>query len=161
MSIRVLGIDPGYALVGYALLLGGPRPTIEERGVIQTTKGAPMALRLAEVSADLRQLAIHLRPHHVALEVFLGFRKNPTASNLVAQARGAILAQIGEFNLPLYEYHPSKAKTALTGKANAKKAEVIAAVRELYGDLRIKHDDEADAIAIAYTHVLMLQSGAA
>jgi crossover junction endodeoxyribonuclease RuvC len=153
-GMRVLGIDPGLATVGFGLVVFGARGSIEtcEWGVITTAKDKPEGLRLQEVFEDTEQMLKVLKPDCVSLERLFYFR-NATTIIPVSQARGVITLAITRQQVPLSEYTPMQVKQAMTGYGKAKKPEVMEMVARLLNLEKLpRPDDAADALALALTH---------
>lgn len=159
--MRIFGIDPGTATTGYGLieLARGGRYQALAYGVIKTEAKAPMGERLQTIHADLTELLASLRPDVVAIEQ-LFFFQNITSGMQVAQARGVALLAIAQQALPAAEYTPMQVKQSLTGYGKASKSDVQLQVTEQLGLLAVpKPDDAADALAIALTHALFVETG--
>src|ERR1700704_4675551 len=145
----ILGIDPGLAGTGFALL-SGPGTVLSSTTVI--TKPGPDGPRLLAIPRQLRELLNESSPAEASLEeLFMG--RNATSAIGVAQARGAILAVLEECGVPVFEYKPSQVKMVLTGYGNADKAQIK---RMLGAQVKVPEgrvDAHAmDAIAIAVCH---------
>ena len=151
--MRVLGIDPGTAIVGYGVIEhDGYDFRCIDHGVIRTPAKTPLADRLLEIHEQLTRLVRALGPDHVAVEE-LFFTNNAKTALSVGHARGVILLTIRERGLPLYEYTPNQVKQALVGYGSADKAQVQEFLRLLLGLGDIpKPDDAADALAVAICH---------
>lgn len=157
---RILGLDPGLARVGYALVdaRGGSLRKIA-CDVISTPANVPTEKRLQHIFHTLQEIISTYRPDVAAVEQFF-FIKNPITALQVGQARGVILLALALAELPFAEYAPQGVKQELTDNRLATKAEVGTAVRILL-HLRkpLRPDDAADAAAIAICHHLRTQSG--
>ncbi len=158
-ELRVLGIDPGTATTGFALVAGPPGKTdaarLIDHGVIRTKPPTAMHHRLAAIYSALRQLIDELRPDAMVVEE-LFFSSNVSNALTVGQARGVILLCAAEANLEFAEYKPNMIKQALTGYGAADKRQVQDMVRLVLGlDSVPRPDDAADAIAIALCHLQM------
>jgi crossover junction endodeoxyribonuclease RuvC len=145
----VLGIDPGLAGTGFALLSGPD--LVLSCSTIVTQPGRDGA-RLLAITTHLRSLLVENPPSEASLEeLFMG--RNATSAIGVAQARGAILAVLEECGVPVFEYKPSQVKIVLTGYGNADKAQIA---RMLSAQVKVPEgriDAHAlDAIAIAVCH---------
>ncbi len=152
-SLTVLGIDPGYAIVGFGLLRReGPRLVHLRHGAITTPAGLPAARRLLILYEDLCDLLDAQKPDAVAVEK-LFFNTNTTTALAVAQARGVILLAAAQRGLPLFEYTPLQIKQAVVGYGRAEKQQVMQMTRALLSlsDLP-RPDDAADALAAAICH---------
>lgn len=150
MSI-ILGIDPGTTTVGFAVLrTAHPIPEILDFGVISTPPKIPLADKLVEIVRDLSELCDAYRPDACGMETLL-FTKNRTTGIAVAQARGAIMAELAKRGILLAEFGPMQVKKSICGNGHAPKSQVQNALKLLFRMEEIpKPDDAADAIAIAY-----------
>lgn len=151
--MKILGIDPGMAIVGYSLLeKEGEILTLLNSGSIQTPKEKKESARLLEIYNDMTALVQKFKPDVAAVEK-LFFFKNQTTVMPVAHARGVILTVLEQFNVPIYEYTPMEVKQVLTGYGRADKKEVEQMVKISLGvDTLPKLDDTVDSIAIAICH---------
>lgn len=156
MKQRILGLDPGLAILGFGVVLcprsrsrqGDSLPEPLDFGVIQTPANTDIGLRLSTIYEDLHTLLDRWQPDLVAIEKFFFYRMGNTIP--VAQARGVILLVLAQHHVPLIEFTPAQIKQALTGYGNAEKREVQAAVaRELSLSEIPRPDDAADALAVA------------
>ncbi len=149
----VLGIDPGYAIVGFALLeSAGGNSRLLRCGVIQTEAGLPMPRRLLRISEDIEELVHRFQPDVMAVEeLFWG--ANVTTGIGVAQARGVILLTAEKLGLSTFEYTPAQVKMAVSGYGKADKRQVMEMTRRLLKLAAVpKPDDAADAVAVALCH---------
>lgn len=153
MTVLVLGIDPGFAIVGFGLLESqGGQQTLVTCGAITTPAGQPLPARLLQIAHDLDQLMAQLHPDCMAIEE-LFFNQNVTTGIGVAQARGVILLMAEKFGLPIYEYSPSEVKLAVAGYGKAEKKQVMDMTKRLLKLKAVpKPDDAADAVAVALCH---------
>ena len=151
--MRVLGIDPGMAIVGYSLIdYDGKNCSLVSSGSIQTKKGDRESLRLLEILNDMQTIVKQLEPDVAAIEK-LFFVHNQTTVMPVAHARGVILTVLEQFGIPIFEYTPMEVKKVLTGFGRAEKREVEQMVKiSLNTETLPKLDDTVDAIAIAICH---------
>lgn len=158
MQKRILGLDPGLAILGFGAIdcvnnsqkLGADYVTVVDFGVIRTSSDTEMGKRLCILFDDLHTLVTELKPDLVAIEKLFFYRMSNTI--LVAQARGVLLLALAQHNLPCVEFTPAQIKQALTGYGNADKSEVQEAVaRELDLTQTPQPDDAADALAVALT----------
>ena len=149
----VLGLDPGYAIVGYgAIETQRGKHRLLCYGAITTPAGMEMSRRLLEISRDMRTLLDQVRPDAVAVEE-LFFSNNITTGIAVAHGRGIILFTAQRSGIPLYEYTPMQVKMAVTGYGKAEKHQVMDMTRRLLKLKSVpKPDDAADALAIALCH---------
>ena len=152
-AVRVLGIDPGYALMGWGVVdCEGSRMQLVNYGCIETKAGNPMQHRLRTLQLGIRDLLSIYKPDEVAFEE-LFFARNVTTALMVGAARGAAIISAAEYTENLYEYTPMQIKQAVTGYGKADKKQVQQMVKLLLHMEEIpKPDDAADAIACAITH---------
>ncbi len=148
--MKILGIDPGMAIVGYCILdFDGKNIILEHSGSIQTDKNKGESARLLEIFNDIKTIIETYKPDVCAIEKLFFFR-NYTTVMPVAHARGVILLALEQFNIPVYEYTPIEVKQILTGYGRATKKEVEQMVKiSLNVDKLPKLDDTVDSIAIA------------
>ncbi len=150
-----LGIDPGTATIGYALVRDLPDGNNEavEYGVITTPKGDSAPQRLMQLYVELNAILARYKPDSAAVEK-LFFANNVTTAIGVGQARGVVLLALAQAGLEVGEYTPNEVKQAVTGYGGADKKQVQEMVRVLLSLDKIpKPDDAADALAIAITHL--------
>ena len=149
--MRILGIDPGIARVGYGVIdTSNGQQQMLDCGIIRTNPGIDDGERMVEIARDLRQLIRRWKPQLAAVEKFFFYRSSTTIS--VVQARGVIIMTLARFRVPVMEFPPMQIKLALAGSGHAEKDEVLDAVmRELNLDQPPRPDDAADALAIALT----------
>ena len=151
--MKILGIDPGMAIVGYGLIeYNGSKPVLLASGSIQTNKNLSDAKRLLEIFNDLSTVIEKYTPDCASVENLFFFKNQKTVIP-VAEARGVILTVLEKFNVPIYSYTPMEVKQVLTGYGRAEKKEVEQMVKiSLETDILPKLDDTVDAIAIAICH---------
>lgn len=159
--MRLLGIDPGTATVGFGVIDvdGDFRSTMVAFGVIKTPPKLPMAERLRIIYDDARELLSVYQPGIVVIEKLFAFR-NVTTVITVAQARGVLTLAAHQAGCRIAEYTPMQVKQTITGYGRAQKLEIQEMVRDLLDLPTIpRPDDAADALAFALTHVQFLQGG--
>ena len=151
--MRILGIDPGYAIVGFGVLdYDGHRFEPIEYGAVLTEAGKPFPERLKAINEDIEFIFDKFRPDCMAVER-LYFTSNQKTAIDVAQARGVTVLSAAKRNIPVYEYTPLQVKMAVVGYGKAEKKQVMEMTRNLLGLAQIpKPDDAADALAIAICH---------
>ena len=151
--MRILGIDPGIAIVGFGLI-ESERGSVRmlQYGAVTTAAGLPLATRLLQIENDMTALIAQLQPDEIAIEE-LFFSKNITTGIAVAHGRGVILCTAEKLGVPICEYTPMQVKQAVVGYGLAEKKQVMDMTRRL---LKLKAiprpDDAADALAIAICH---------
>jgi crossover junction endodeoxyribonuclease RuvC len=152
----VIGIDPGYAILGYAVVAShGNELRLLGCGVITTPAGLGLPERLQQIYQQLRVLVDEYRPQEAAMEE-LFFGRNVTTAIAVGHARGVAMLALVNAGIPITEYKPSQVKLAVTGYGAAKKGQVGEMVRLLLHLQSIpRPDDAADAAAIAICHLHM------
>ena len=149
----ILGIDPGYAIIGWGVIrFERGRYIPVDFGAITTNAGVPFNRRLEQIYEQLNELLDTHHPDAVAVEK-LYFQNNQKTAIDVAQARGVTMLALQQHGVPVYEYTPLQVKSAVTGFGQAQKPQVMEMTKRL---LRLKAvpkpDDTADALAIAICH---------
>lgn len=149
----ILGIDPGYAIVGYGVVRaenGCFRPL--EYGAVVTDAALDFNLRLEKIYDSLSSVANRWKPEAVSIEK-LYFQNNQKTAIGVAEARGVILLASQKSGAAIFEYTPLQVKLAVTGYGQAKKPQVMEMTRRLLCLKNLpKPDDTADALAMAVCH---------
>ena len=160
--MRILGIDPGYAIVGAGVIeYSGQRFKTLDYGAITTPAGEQFPIRLQMIYEQMRELLTMYKPQAMAVEK-LYFNTNTTTAIDVAQARGVILLTAQQAGVPCYEYTPLQVKQAVVGYGRAEKRQVIEMTKKILSLSRTPHpDDVADALAIAICHAHSAPSGLA
>ena len=164
--MRILGIDPGVATVGFGVVdSNGARQSLVTCGVVTTSAGLALSERLELIYNDVGELIGTFKPDAMAIEE-LFFNTNLKTGIAVAQARGVLLLAGRAAMVPIFEYTPLQVKQAVVGYGRAQKKQVIDMVRRLLAlEVPPKPDDAADAVAIALCHtrsatsLLMRQTG--
>ncbi len=149
--MRILGIDPGLATTGWAIVDFDKEcnPIVVDYGAIITPKGVPVPQRLLEIYSDLEELIEKYKPELAGVETLI-FYKNVKTAMSVGEARGVILLVLEKSGIPVKEHTPLQVKSAVTGYGRADKRQVQKNVQMLCNlDELPKPDDAADAIAIA------------
>ena len=151
--MKILGIDPGVATVGFGLLeTSGTQQRILSCGVITTPAHTPLSSRLDRIYSDLEELIRSCDPEAISIEE-LFFSKNITTGIPVAHARGVILLCAFRCGVPVYEYTPMQVKQAVVGYGRAEKMQVMLMTQRLLNLPKLpRPDDAADALAIAICH---------
>jgi crossover junction endodeoxyribonuclease RuvC len=151
--MRILGIDPGYGIIGFALVEADRNQyRLLRCGAITTPAGMDFSARLEIIYEDMRQLLEVTKPDVVSIEE-LFFGQNVTTGIGVAQSRGVILLAIRQAGLQVHAYKPAQIKQAVVGYGNATKHQVQDMTKRLLHLQQMpKPDDAADAIAIALCH---------
>ena len=157
--MRILGIDPGYATIGFGLLeTQRGQVHMLTCGTVTTQAGLPLSKRLLQISEDMETLFVTLQPDAVAVEE-LFFHTNLTTGIAVAHGRGVILCAAEKCGIPLYEYTPLQVKIAVTGYGRAGKRQVMDMTRRILKLSAVpRPDDAADALGIALCHARSITS---
>ncbi len=152
--MRVLGIDPGLATLGWGVVDKGTlHPIYVACGVISTPADMRFQDRLCEISRAVQQLLAEYQPDEVVFEE-LFFNRNVTTAFTVGAARGVAIAACATYTPLIYEYTPMQIKQGITGYGKADKAQVQQMVKLILRlDQAPKPDDAADAVAAAVTHL--------
>ena len=151
--MKILGIDPGTATVGWAVIeeIRG-KLTPLDYGHISTSKDKELAERLFEISNDITAIIQKHHPDEASVEELFFFKNVKTVMS-VSQARGAILLTLQTQRVKIFEYTPLQVKQSLTGYGRAEKHQVQAMVKNILKLQEIpKPDDTADALALALCH---------
>lgn len=154
-----MGIDPGYAIVGYGVLdFYKGKFSVVEFGAITTAAGTPFNSRLKIIYDDMSEIIKTFKPDEMGIEK-LFFNTNEKTAIDVAQARGVTLLPAIQAGIPIFEYTPLQVKSSIVGYGRAEKKQVQEMTRTMLGLKEIiKPDDTADAVAIAITHGLSVNS---
>ena len=149
----VLGIDPGYAIVGWGLIdFTHGRLTPLAFGAITTQAGEPFPDRLLKISERISNILDKYKPQAVSVEK-LYFASNTTTAIDVAQARGVLITEAARRHIDVFEYTPMQVKQSVVGYGLAEKKQVMEMTRQLLKLKEVpKPDDTADALAVAICH---------
>ncbi len=148
-----MGIDPGYATVGYGVVVkNGVRYRSLEHGSVVTKADLDYNRRIEIVYDRLLEIALKYKPEYVAIEK-LYFQNNQKTAINVAQARGVILLAMQKAGVKVVEYTPLQIKSAVVGYGKAEKYQVMEMTKRLLCLKEVpKPDDTADALALAICH---------
>lgn len=151
--MRILGIDPGVAIVGFGIIeFQRNEQSLVRCGVITTPAHTQLSSRLNSIYMDLMELIETFHPDAIAIEE-LFFNTNTTTGISVAQARGVILLACYQSGVPVFEYTPLQVKQAVVGYGRAEKSQVMDMVKRILHLQDVpRPDDAADAVAIALCH---------
>lgn len=154
--MKVLGIDPGYGRVGWAVVEGSrSRHQLAAVGCLETSPTDPLEVRLGEIYEFMMELIGKYKPEAVAVEELYFFKNQKTVMG-VGQARGVIVLSVVRNKLPCFHYTPLQVKNTVTGYGKASKEQVQMMVKsQLKLKAVPKPDDAADAAAVALTHMFM------
>ena len=151
--MRILGIDPGYAIMGWGIVdYKGNRFTPVAYGAITTEAHTPPEERLKIIYDELTEILTEYQPEEASIEE-LFFNSNTTTAIMVGEARGIALLACVQNGVKIDEYTPLQIKQSLVGYGRAEKKQVQAMVKTILGLEKVpKPDDTADAIAAAICH---------
>ena len=151
--MRILGIDPGFAITGYSIIdYIGNRFSLITSGAVTTDAGVSFPLRLEKMYRDLDEIIKTYKPEAMSIEE-LFFNNNAKTAINVAQARGIVLVVGCKNNIPTYEYTPLQVKQAVVGYGRADNKQVQKMVQSiLHVESVPKLDDITDSMAIAICH---------
>ena len=151
--VRVLGIDPGSRVAGYAVVEErSGKAALVEAGTLRPDPSAPMALRMSRLFRGVADLIDQFAPHEAAMEeIFTA--KNAASALILGQARGAILAACGVHGLTVAGYEPSLVKKTLVGTGRAEKEQVAFMVQRVLNCRGEFAKDATDAMAVAVCHL--------
>lgn len=151
--MRILGIDPGTAIVGFGVIESdGFKHKLIEGGVIRTPAHQSLDQRLLTIYESLVQIIKYTNPNYSAIEK-LFFAQNVTTAISVSHARGVIMLALSQNKIPVAEYTPLQIKQSITGYGKAEKRQIQEMVRAMLNLKEIpKPDDCADALGVALTH---------
>lgn len=151
--MRILGIDPGVATIGFGLVEAERNQySLIRCGVITTPAHTSLASRLDQIYHDLSELLDAFQPDAVSIEE-LFFNTNITTGIAVAHGRGVILLACQQAGVQIHEYTPLQVKQAVVGYGRAEKKQVMDMVRRICNlKSAPKPDDAADAVALALCH---------
>ncbi len=151
--MRILGIDPGYAIVGYGIIdYNANHFSVVDYGAVTTKAHTPFEQRLVVINEGISQLISAYKPDAMAIEK-LYFNTNTTTAIDVAQARGVIVLSAARSGLDIAEYTPLQVKQSVVGYGRAEKKQVQEMTRLMLNLKTVpKPDDTADALALAICH---------
>lgn len=152
--MRILGIDPGTAIIGYSIIdFEKGKYEIVDYGCIYTSKDQDMPHRLEKIYNELETLIQLWKPNDMAIEELFFFKNQKTIIK-VGQARGVIMVCGQKNNLDIYSYTPLQVKMGVAGYGRATKSQIQEMVKLILKMDEIpKPDDAADALALAITHI--------
>lgn len=154
---RILGIDPGLQITGYAVLEVGPsRPHVCEAGVVRSVVGrtkTDMAQRVLSVYDSIVEVINQFRPNVVVVEQLYAHYDHPRTAILMAHARGVVFLAAAQRGLPVISYNATRVKKTVTGNGRAPKDQVQRTVQRELGLAQVPEPpDVADALAVALCH---------
>lgn len=156
-ATRILGVDPGLQITGYAVIETGPRsPLVREAGIIESAKGraaADMAQRVRILYDGIVEVIEQFRPRVVVVEQLYAHYQHPRTAILMAHARGVIFLAAAQRDLPVVSYNATRIKKTITGNGRAPKDQVQRTIQRELGLAALPEPpDVADALAAALCH---------
>ncbi len=151
--MMILGIDPGYAIVGYGLIdYRNNHFTVVDYGAILTDAGTPFNERLERIYDSLTAIIETYKPEAMSVEKVF-YNSNAKTVIDVSQARGVIMLAAQKNKVPVFEYTPLQVKQSVVGYGRAEKKQIQEMTRRILALEKIpKPDDTADALAMAICH---------
>jgi len=145
-----LGIDPGYAVLGYAVVQGTKeKPVCLDFGVVKTDL-PNLPERLVQIAQDLELLIGKYQPQQAIVEQLFFFKNQKTAMD-VAQSRGVVLYLLAKHKIDIIQVTPMQVKQAVCGYGKASKQQVQKMTQKIFNlESLPKPDDAADSLAIAW-----------
>ncbi len=149
--MRILGIDPGLQVCGYACLeAGGDKETLIEAGVIRIASGSAIEQKLNRIAEDTQSLLENFKPDVVAVEELYSHYAHPRTAILMGHARGVILQKCAQVTIEVRSFSATRIKKSLTGNGRASKEQVQKTIQTILSLPHIPEpNDVADAIATA------------
>jgi crossover junction endodeoxyribonuclease RuvC len=166
-SYRILGVDPGLGVTGYAVLaVSDPfaEPRLVDGGVLRSNERAPFEERLGELHRELSEIIAALEPAVMAVEDLYAHYNHPRTSIIMGHARGVIFLAASQAGISVHSFAATEIKKSLVGVGRASKAQVQRMVQQrLELDELPEPNDFADAVAAAYCFIdrTIRRSGAA
>jgi len=159
---RILGIDPGLNVTGYGVIDGagqngaGQNVAIVEAGVVRSTKGKTLELRLNQIYSGVLEIIESLSPSCLSLEEIFSHYERPKTAILMGHARGVINLAAARSGIPVFSYSATQVKSVLTGNGRAPKSQIQFAVMQHFNlDEPPAPHDVADALAIGLCHAFL------
>lgn len=147
--MRIIGIDPGVATTGWAIVDFSPAISLIDFGIISTKKGVEHMDRLKEIHDDLNTIVNKFKPEYAGVELLI-FNSNVKTAMAVGEARGVVLLALRNNDIHTLQFTPPQIKSSISGSGRADKKQVGENVKRLCRLSSVpKPDDSADAIAIA------------
>jgi crossover junction endodeoxyribonuclease RuvC len=149
--MRILGIDPGLQVCGYACLeTGEDKEKLIEAGVIRTTTGSAIEQKLNRIAEDTQSLLKSFKPDVVAVEELYSHYAHPKTAILMGHARGVILQRCAQAAIEVRSFSATRIKKSITGNGRASKEQVQKTIQTILSLPQIPEpNDVADAIAAA------------
>jgi crossover junction endodeoxyribonuclease RuvC len=149
--MRILGIDPGLQVCGYAVIKAEGRQTaLLEAGIFRTDAKKSLEQRLEQISRDIEAILANFQPEVVAVEQLYSHYQHPRTAILMGHARGVILERVSRSGAEVRSFAATRIKKSLTGNGHAGKPQMQRAIQSVLGLVKLPEPaDVADAIAIA------------
>ena len=149
--MRILGIDPGLQVCGYACLeAGGDKEALIEAGVIRIASGSAIEQKLNRIAEDTQSLLESFKPDVVAVEELYSHYAHPRTAILMGHARGVILQRCAQAAIEVRSFSATRIKKSITGNGRASKEQVQKTIQTILSLPQIPEpNDVADAIAAA------------
>lgn len=149
--MRILGIDPGLQVCGYACFeTGTAGEKLIEAGIFQTTADKAIEARLNQIAEDMQSLLAKFQPDIVAVEELYSHYAHPKTSILMGHARGVILQKCGEAGIKVRSFSATRIKKSITGNGRASKVQVQKSIQSIMSLASVPEpNDVADAMAVA------------
>lgn len=155
--MKIIGIDPGLAKTGWAIIEQGQQAKLLASGCISTSKDKNLAQRLSQIFEETKKIISEYKPDQMAVEDLFFCKNQKTAIN-VAQAMGVVKLAGQEREIEVFGYSPTNIKTAIVGHGRAQKQQVEFMVKQILNLKKdIKPDHASDAVAVALTHLFTNQ----
>lgn len=157
--MRVLGIDPGLYITGYAVVDDDDgKIKLVEAGVIRTNRSEHTGERLKDLAEELAEIIAEYEPTCVAVEQLYSHYAHPTTAIIMGHARGIVFLRAAEAGLPIAEYAATRIKKSLTGNGRASKNQVQLMIQSTLNLRKLPEPpDTADAMAVALCHCQSIQ----
>jgi crossover junction endodeoxyribonuclease RuvC len=154
---RILGIDPGLQITGYAIVEATPRgPVVCEAGIVRSAEGRErieLAPRILNLYNGIVEIVEQFRPRVMVVEQLYAHYQHPRTAILMAHARGVFFLAAGQCQLPVISYNATRIKKAITGNGRAPKEQVQRTMQRELGLATLPEPpDVADALAAALCH---------
>jgi crossover junction endodeoxyribonuclease RuvC len=156
MGLRILGIDPGLQVTGYAVVEVAQRPVVREAGIIRSAERrstADLAVRLRTLYNSIVDVMEQFTPGVMAVEQLFAHYQHPRTAILMAHARGVVLLAAAQKDIPVISYNATRIKKTITGNGRAPKEQVQRTIQQELGLKEVPEPpDVADALAAALCH---------
>ena len=154
---RILGVDPGLQITGYAIVeVGSHKPIVCEAGLIRSAEGrapAEMAHRVSNLYDSIVSVLDQFRPQVVVVEQLYAHYQHPRTAILMAHARGVVFLAAAQRQLPVVSYNATRIKKTITGSGRAPKDQIQRTIQRELGLRELPEpSDVADALAAALCH---------